>query len=188
MSDFSFFESQAMQSESSRWSTLGEVAGLRTVEDRYDHESIASACKRRHPDSETSVRDMSAAEIERYGQLNELLHEKLEACVKSHFRNVPVPDVLKNEGVPGVADTPFTYQNWDWYGPSYECYIVVWEDALSSNLLIELQSLLTGDHRDWCIVICTAQDADFETNHEIGVFSDEVLIPLEAIADLKMRR
>lgn len=171
-----------------RWVTLDQVVGLQFVKDSYDHESIESAGKRRHPDLDRNVQDMSEAEIKRYGELNELLHKKLEACVKDHFRDTPVPEILQKEGVANISVTPFTYQNWDWYGPSYECYLVVWEDAVSSKLLIEIQSLLTGDHRDWCIVVCTTQHTDFDASHEIGVFSDEVLIPMSATQDLKISR
>ncbi|WP_145447912.1 hypothetical protein [Gimesia panareensis] len=182
-------ESQAMPSASSRrWVTLDQVAGLQFVEDSYDHESIELAGKRRHENPDLDLADMSEAEIKRYGELNGLLHRKMEECVNNHFRDTPVPEILQKEGLADKTVSPFTYQNWDWYGPSYECYLVVWEDALSSKLLIELQSLLTGDHRDWCIVVCTTRQTDFETNHEIGVFSDEVLIPKSATPDLKISR
>src|SRR5262249_45028854 len=75
--------------------------------------------------------------------------------------------------------TPFTYQNYDWYGTSCECWIVVLTDFVSSDLLHQFQSLLVGEYRDWCIRVAGADDASFGADHEIAVFSDQAIVSTE---------
>lgn len=177
-----------MTDSNPRWATLGQLKGLRIVGDSQNYDSIAYAGVRRHPHHSSKItldeiQPLSDAEHERYSELNGQLHKKLLATVQSHFRGTPVPEILRDACGSG---TPFTYQNWDWFGPSYECYLVVWEDSVSSSLLCKLQLLLAGDFDDWCIMVCTTQKTDFDTNHEIAIFKNEVLIPQPAASDLKI--
>lgn len=182
-------ESSAMPSASTRWSTRDQIAGLRVLEYSDMDDGKRAACRRRGLDPDLDAQDMSEAEKERYDKLNLSLHKKMEAWAERHFHDTPVPEILQKAGLEGISVTPFTYQNWDWYGPSYECYIIVWEDEVSSQTLVELQALLTGEHKDWSIVVCTTQDPHFDPDYyDIAIFSDEALIPEEALKGLQFER
>lgn len=176
--------------QSTRWGSLDCLVGFRVVKDDEMGDVVRTEYTRRcHrlsidiPYGKTCT--LSKRDRDRYRGLNDQLHEKMEAATRQHFAGIPIPKIL----VHGCGrPTPFTYQNRDWFGPSFECYLVVWEDEVSSGLLGEMQSVLHGDHRDWCVVVCTTQRPDFDTNHELRVYSDEVLVPESALQDLKVGR
>jgi hypothetical protein len=48
---------------------------------------------------------------------------------------------------------------------------------MSAELLGKFQSLLHGEYEDWCIQVVGSDDPRFDFDHEIAIFSDEVLVP-----------
>jgi hypothetical protein len=163
------------------WSTVNMLTGF-IVHD-HDYSLIEKAHLKRHPlhesyTPENKVKPLTRAEKITYGKLNQKLHDALREISKAHFRETPVPDSLKEDREPYY--THFTYQNSDWYGPSYECYIVVIADYISADLLKKFQGLLVDDFRDWCIQVVVSESYDFGDGDAIVIFSDQVLVPISA--------
>lgn len=122
------------------------------------HRWWEAAAKERHPgvQNEFSVPD-------EYGELNDLLHSAIERAAVYEF---------------GDDARYFAYQNWDWYGPSYECYVNVTSDRLTQELLEAFQKGLVGLLKDWIIVVKVfrnVEDASTEQG-EIVIFSDKILL------------
>jgi hypothetical protein len=144
-------------------------------------QAVKTAHLKRHPkhDSYVSINErksLTQAEQEAYGRLNHNLHEALRRVSREHFDGVPVPDWIEEEQGAESVFTPFTSQNYDWYSPSYECYILVLADYMSAELLRKFQALLQGEYADWCIQVVGSDDLRFDNDHEIAIFSDEVLV------------
>jgi hypothetical protein len=142
--------------------------------------AIERAHLRRHPDHcsfqpISHVKPLSPREEEEYGKLNEQLHEQLRRLSHEIFDRVPVPSTFTKRQREESYFTPFTYQNYDWYGPSYEVYIVVLTDFISSRVLTGFQSLLKGPYKDWCIVVVGSDSDAFDCDLEVHLFSDEVI-------------
>ena len=145
-------------------------------------QAVTQAHLKRHPLHDSYVplgerQRLTQAEQQAYGRLNHNLHEELRRASHEHFDAIPVPDQIQEERGDEWYFTPFTYQNYDWYGPNYECYIAVLADYISAELLRKFQSLLHGDYEDWCIQVVGSDDLRFDNDHEIAIFSDEVLVP-----------
>ena len=115
------------------------------------------------------------------------LHEKIRDAARDYFRDTPLPiEYQRRRKDPTLLQqigTAFTYQNPDWYGPTYEVYVGVLARYLSTDLLLAFQNLLVGEHGGWCIVVYACQDIDFEGQYEIILFSDHALIQ-KGVADL----
>lgn len=120
-----------------------------------------------------------------YDSLNSRLHDELLRVSKEHFAETPVPSQLQDDrGY--VPFTPFTYQNTDWYGASFECCIVVIGEYVSLDLLRKFQSLLRNEYRGWCIQVAVSGTPDFGADHEVAVFSDQILIVAESAESLRL--
>lgn len=146
-----------------------------------DSSLIEKAHLKRHPRHRSyipasEVKPLTDSEADAYEALNQKLHDGLRAVSKMHFKDTPVPKALKKDNY----FTPFTYQNYDWYGPSYECYIMVIGAYVTPELLKKFQALLVDDLRDWCIRVVVSESYAFDNDHEIAIFSDQVLVPLSA--------
>lgn len=164
-----------------RWETLKQLRGIRVhsfLEDDYPE----TPAKYEQPWVDLPSNGLSPEQRQAYGDLNQRLHQAIEAVFIAHFSDTEVPQDLADDGC--GSGTPFTYQVWDWYAPSYECHVVVYEPYLSAKLLQTLQQLLVGDHKNWCIVVNTTQTLNFETSNELPVFADDIFLPLEALDDL----
>ncbi|PHS04751.1 MAG: hypothetical protein COA78_16145 [Blastopirellula sp.] len=164
-----------------RWTSLHTLKGW-TVSKEYEL-IIEKAHLKQHPQHwsyipASKVRSLTETEAEIYDHLNEKLHDELRRVSKEHFASTPVPPELQKDSEPYL--TPFTYQNYDWYGPSYECYIVVIAEYISADLLRKFQMLLEGDHQDWCIQVISSETPDFDNGHEIAIFSDLIVVPSAA--------
>lgn len=176
-----------------RWADLSQIRGLRVFASQDDlanakRESVVS----RKPDNclylpagETPLYDE-----EEYGRLNDELHEKMTATARKHFKGTRIGDDYPKGGVRvdflKRIGTAFTYQNGDWYGPTYECYIGVLAAYISGKLLLALQRLLKGDFANWCIVVGLCQDSSFGDGAEILVFSDRALLHHDAARQLRL--
>ena len=163
-----------------RWQNIDNLKGWTVTEESG---LVESAHRRRHPRHclyipVFEVKPLSEAEAEAYGELNERMHEELRRVSKEHFANTPVPAQLQKDRDPYF--THFTYHNYDWYVPTYECYIVVIGDYLSAELMQKCQSLLVGDYHDWCIQVVVSESNEFEHDHEIAVFSDQIIVSTQA--------
>jgi hypothetical protein len=172
-----------------RWPSLNQLSGWTMCIDL--DEAVEEAHLKRHPNHVayvpvSSVNPLADAEVEEYGRLNQALHEQLRSLSHEHFASVPIPAEIREKRGDETYFTPFTYQHYDWYGPTYECYIAVLADYISADLLARFQSLLRSEYRDWCIVVVASEDLDFDTDHEIAVFSDQVLVPVSAIEALSI--
>jgi hypothetical protein len=164
-----------------RWSTIAELPGWQVYRQPLDAgEAIKRAHLRRHRDHSSfqpvsRVKPLSPSEAEQYGKLNEQLHEQLRRLSHEIFDSVPVPSTFTKRQREESYFTPFTYQNYDWYGPSYEVYISVLTDFISSHVLAKFQSLLKRPYKDWCIVVVGSDSDAFDHDHEVHLFSDEVI-------------
>lgn len=138
-------------------------------------------------------------ELATYGERNNELHENIARVARDVFALTPwpsssapglqesVPDPGLEEFVVAPIGTAFTYQNWDWYGPTYYCPVVVLKDYISAQLLKHLQHLLQNRHSDWGIVVIpvsdwdetAADDAADDERRSIYIFSDQVLVAEE---------
>jgi hypothetical protein len=172
--------SSEKQMTNNKWDTANQLTGF-IVHD--DYSLIEKAHRKRHPRHCSyiplnEVKPLTDAEADEYGTLNEKLHDALREVSKEHFKNTPIPDSLKTEDQPYF--THFTYQNYDWYGPTYECYIGVIGDYVSADLLKKFQALLVDDFRDWCIQVVISKSHDFNNDSEIAIFCDQVLVPVSA--------
>jgi hypothetical protein len=124
-------------------------------------------------------RNLSDQERNEYGRLNGVLHDRMTETARRLFRDTPLPD----EYTAGNYDsewtrrigTPFTYQNSDWYGPTYECYIAVLHEYLSTEFVSQLQKLLVNELENWCIVLGTASDLAFDADEAMRIYSDQVI-------------
>lgn len=170
-------------SSDQRWSMIDTLKGWNVC--RNFERAVEKAHLKRHPKhcwyipvSET--KQLTEAEVEAYDQLNEKLHDELRHVSHEHFANFPVPKHIQAERGDESFFTPFTYQNYDWYVPTYECYICVLTDYISADLLHRFQSLLHDEYKDWCIRVVGSDGLDFDTDHDIAVFSDEVFVPTAA--------
>jgi hypothetical protein len=170
-------------SPAERWSKFDELEGW-TVSEDFD-EAVKGEHLKRHPRHDSYIpiserKKLTESESEEYGRLNETLHEKLRFLSKEHFKNTPVPKELqKNQGDDSYF-SPFTYQNYDWYGPSFECYILVLTDYVSTELLQKFQAQLHDEFQDWCIRVACADTSDFRSDHDLAVFSDRIIVPVKA--------
>jgi hypothetical protein len=175
-----------------RWSTIGELHGWHVYRQPLDAgAAIQRAHLRRHPNHYSfqpisQVKPLSPSEAEKYGNLNEQLHEELRRVSHEIFDNVAVPKTFTKSRREESYFTPFTYQNYDWYGPSYEVYICVVTDFISSDVLARFQSLLKGPHEDWCIVVAGSDSDVFDPKYEIHLFSDEVITTEDDAAALQV--
>jgi hypothetical protein len=163
------------------WQSPDGLVGL-TID--KDYVAVQKERLKRHPMYfwAGEAKPLSDAEAEAYGALNERLHQEMGRVSKEHFADTPIPKELQDNDHPWF--TPFTYQNYDWYGPSYECYIVVIGKYIDSSLIKRFQTLLTKDHRDWCIQVVVSESFEFESGHEIAIFSDQVILQAETAATL----
>jgi hypothetical protein len=152
-----------------------------TVDD--DDSLVEKAHLKRHPRHcsyipISEVKPLTDAEAEAYDKLNQRLHDELRRASKEYFESTPIPPDLQREHDPYF--THFTYQNYDWYGPSYECYIVVLGEYLTADLLERFQSLLVGEYEDWCVQVVVSKSRDFDNDYEVAVFSDQIIVPTDA--------
>ncbi len=164
-----------------RWHSIHELKGW-TLDPGSDP-LVKQAHLKRHPRHDSYIpisktKPLSEPEAETYGRLNLQLHHELRRVSQEHFAQTPVPPELKEDREP--LFTPFTYQNYDWYGPSYECGVVVITDYISADLLRKFQSLLQGEYQDWCIQVVVSNTPDFSNDYEIAVFSDQIIVPVDA--------
>lgn len=171
-----------------RWGNLHALIGW-TVQAEDGSDSVRDAHLKRHPRHcsyipHVDVKPLNESEANKYGILNERMHEELRRVTKEHFAGTPAPPGVDPKQWPAEYFTPFTYQNYDWYGPTYECYIGVRTDYISPDLLRKFQLLLTGEFKDWCIQVVASETPDFGNDFEIAVFSDQVIIPFNAVNDL----
>jgi hypothetical protein len=165
-----------------RWANFDQLRGFQKLYldelSRIQREAVLS----RHPTNCMYFDDvlMTDAEKDEYDRLNMSLHEKIREVARHHFRDTPLPTEYqrrrKDPTFLQQIGTAFTYQNPDWYGPTYEVYVAVLERYVSAKLLRAFQDLLIAEHRDWCIVVCTCQDVDFDHQNDIILFSDHVLM------------
>ncbi len=164
-----------------RWSTIHELKGWLVCRDFAD--AVKTAHLKRHPRHNSYIPTSEARRLTdeqgaAYGRLNNQLHEELRRVSREYFKDVPVPKEIKRKRALESYFTPFTYQNYDWYGPSYECYVGVLKDYVSAELLRRFQFLLRDEYQDWCIRVVGSNDATFDHDHDIAVFSDQVLMPV----------
>jgi hypothetical protein len=125
-----------------------------------------TAANRRHPGVIDAKYGDSFTEEDnaRYDKLNERLHRAIQKVA------------IKQFGRKGAEE--YTYQNWDWYGPSYQCYVSVIRGHLGPEFLTRLHALLCGDFKEWAIVVRMWGDfmeADTEGG-EVYIYSDEVVL------------
>jgi hypothetical protein len=115
----------------------------------------------------------------------------MTAVARDYFKDTPIDDdyPAPKEGVAFLQEigTAFTYQNLDWYGPSYECYIGVLQEYVSGTLLAALQRLLIGDFTNWCIVVVLCEGGEFGDGEHVYLFSDQALMGRRAAAKLRFR-
>ncbi len=125
--------------------------------------------------------NMSPDETERYNALNTGLHEQLAATFEDHFARHPIPNYYLDKNDPWLAERKkydfYTHQNWDWFGPSQECYAAILTNEITMPLLRRLQLLLVDAYADWEIVVIASDDHRMDHGPEIAVFSDTILIP-----------
>lgn len=162
-----------------RWTRIDQLKGWKVYPDIED--AIKRAHLKRHPKHdnytpESQIVPLTPSETTTYGKLNEKLHERLRILSHKHFANVSVPKDIQEENGDETYFTPFTYQNYDWYGPTYECYFIVFTDYISADLLHQIQLLLKDEYQDWCIRVIGSDELDFDTDHDIAVFSDQILV------------
>lgn len=178
------FRGGSSMSTGDRWSTIAELRGWQVFRQPLDAgAAVTRAHLQRQPDhpgfqTDSRKRTLSSSELEEYDKLNEQLHEELRRLSHEMFDGLEVPSSFSKLRREESYFTPFTSQNYDWYGPSYEVYICVVNDAISSNVLAKFQSLLRGPYKDWCIVVVGVVGSDSEEvhdDHEIYLFSDEVI-------------
>jgi hypothetical protein len=164
-----------------------------------NEEQVANAKKRaalaRHPHHHSHVpisaaRKLSDAEADVYAELNNRLHDQMTEVARAHFRGVAAPTAYaaggRDTSFQEEIGTLFTYQNLDWYGPSYEGYIAVLDGYISSDLLIAFQSLLVNDFSDWCIVVVPSPDINFgDDGREIAIFSNQILLSTTTAKNMK---
>ncbi len=167
-------------STDARWSAIHKLKGWSVCRDFGD--AVKAAHLKRHPRHDSYIpisetRRLTEEESPAYGPLNNQLHEELRRVSREFFNDVPVPKEIKGKRSLESYFTPFTYQNYDWYSPSYECYVCVLTDYVSADLLRRFQLLLRGEFQDWCIRVGGSNDIRFHTDYEIAVFSDQVLVP-----------
>jgi hypothetical protein len=172
-----------------RWANIDQLRGFQKlyVDDlsRIQRDAVLA----RHPSNRMYFDDvpMTDAEKDEYDRLNMSLHEKIRDAARGYFRDTPLPiEYQRRRKDPTFLQqigTAFTYQDPDWYGPTYEVYVAVLERYVSAELLRGFQNLLVAELRDWCIVVCTSLDVDFDHQYDIILFSDHVLIQ-KGVADL----
>jgi hypothetical protein len=178
-----------------RWADLQKVRGVRVfaTSDELSNAQKAAVLSR-NPNNclYRPAGDRGLYDKQKYGRLNGRLHDNMEATARKHFKDVLITDDYPQGGVDSdflqSIGTAFTYQNSDWYGPSYECYIGVLCSYLSATLLIEFQHLLVGDLAKWCIVVVLCQDSSFGEGPFIYLFSDQALIDPDAAALLQLKK
>ena len=143
-----------------------------TVFDDYAefNDAWETAADKRHPgvNSRSYRERFTDAELDEYDQLNEKLHTAIRNAAVQQF------------GETGAEE--LTYQNWDWYGPSFECYVGVINGHLTSDFLMHLQAILKGEFEHWIIVAKLWGDfMDAATEgEEVVIFSDRVLFLRES--------
>jgi hypothetical protein len=169
-------------SSEKKWASLDSLKGWTVANEPAA--LVEQAHLKRHPQHTnyipgSEVKRLSEAESEAYDHLNLKMHDELRRVSQEHFAHTPVPQELHQKD---PYFTPFTYQNYDWYGPTYECPIAVITDYISADLLQKFQSLLQGEYQDWCILVLASDTPDFENTYEIGIFSDQIIVP-QAAAD-----
>jgi hypothetical protein len=166
-----------------RWSTVPELKGWLVCRDF--EEAVKTAHLKRHPRHDSYIpicerTRLTENEAATYDRLNRQLHDEMLRVSREFFKDVPVPEIEGGKGWSESYFTPFTYQNYDWSGPSYECYVRVLTDYVSAELLRRLQLLLRGEYQEWCIRVVASNDSSFDFDHEIAVFFDEVLVPVSS--------
>lgn len=175
-----------------RWADLQDIRGLRVLASYDDlSDAVKEAVLTRNPKNcmYQPVDQTPPYNGEAYAERNELLHERMTAAARTYFKDTSIDD-----DYPGEADTdfleeigtPFTYQNGDWYQPTYECYIGVLLPYVSSAFLLALQRLLTAEFGDWCIVVVLCEDSSFGDGEEVYLFSDQALLDLDAAELLQL--
>lgn len=167
-----------------RWANIHTLIGW-TVADNDSGDLVEIAHLTRHPHhcsyiAISEVKPLSESEADEYGRLNQEMHEHLTRVSKEHFSGVPAPPGVDANHWLAQCFTPFTYQNTDWYCASYECYISVRTDYVSADLLRKFQALLSGGFRDWCIQVVGSDTEEFANDHEIAVFSDQIIVPMSS--------
>lgn len=180
-----------------RWSNRSLIRGMQVFDSSEDFSAAKKkAVLSRKPDNDLYQPAGKAPvpyDQDEYGLLNNQLHEKMTATAREHFKDTPVSD--DDPRFRGVdiefrqsIGTAFTYQNLDWYGPTYECYIGVLDEYLSATLLVAFQRLLVAEFEDWCIVVVLCEDSSFGEGDEIYLFSDQALLTQDAATVLQLPR
>jgi hypothetical protein len=167
-----------------RWANSHTLIGW-VVELDGQSDAVRNAHLKRHPRHSSyiphvDVKPLSESEANEYDRLNAKMHEEIRRVSKEHFADTPPPSDVDPHHWLAEYFTPFTYQNTDWYGPSYECYVCVRTDYISADLLRKFQSLLIGEFKDWCIQVVASNTPEFANDHEIAVFSDQIIVPSRA--------
>ena len=172
-----------------RWENIDQLRGLQKLYlddlSRIQRDAVLA----RHPANCMYSGDlpMTEAEKDEYDRLNMSLHKGIRDAARYYFRDTPLPiEYQRRRKDPTFLQqigTAFTYQNPDWYGPTYEVYVAVLERYVSAELLRRFQDLLVAEHQDWCIVVCTCERIDFDHQYDIILFSDHVLVQ-KGVADL----
>ncbi|MFT5323418.1 MAG: hypothetical protein ACI8P0_001267 [Planctomycetaceae bacterium] len=145
-------------------------------------EWLASLMKSRHANNPVfENRELTELQESEYDDLNQLLHSRMTEVAREHFCDVPLPLEYESQGEWAVEfawkiGTPFTYQNLDWYGPTYECFITILESYVSSTLVNRFQQQLCDVLTDWGIVVCSADDTSFDPREVIHIYGDRVTV------------
>jgi len=125
--------------------------------------------------------NQTPAQVRAYDALNSKLHEKIASVLLKHFSDHPIPEAEKDRDADWLRDREryefYTHQNWDWYGPSQECYVVVLASEIDMELVKSLQSLLQGEYANWEIVLIGSNDFRMDNDYELVLFSDAIIVP-----------
>jgi hypothetical protein len=175
-----------------RWAELPLIQGWHVYHSDDERESACQAVTVRHTENNPLYRlgpknkwgslNLTAVQKEEYTRLNNRLHERILGASKSHFRGAGMPpeydgNIEEFQRNDWKLRCPFTYQNRDWYGPSFECCVAVLENHISAKLILAYQNVLTDEFRDWCVVVGGCAGIDFgDEGEDFYVYSDEVII------------
>jgi len=125
--------------------------------------------------------NQTPAQVSEYNALNSKLHEKIASVLQAHFSEHPIPEAEKDRDTEWLRDREryefYTHQNWDWNGPSQECYVVVLASEISLALVKSLQSLLQDEYADWEIILIASKDSRMDNDYELVLFSDAIIVP-----------
>ena len=188
-----------------RWANVEQLRGWRILETNEDLQATQVDAERiRHTDNPVYQAyrrawaeghpenlGLSKEQSQGYLRLNHELHEKIMKVVREHFKDTPLPAEYAATNTDPERwrsiGTPFTYQNYDCYAPTYECYVAVLKNYISADLLKSLQNILTDEHRDWCVVVSSCEDISFGDGGDeqaVVIYSDQVLVKKDVAAAL----